>query len=82
MEEELKRCLECDMFVHDPLAHRFTKTCEKLQNHRSNEKMAARQVMSDSVKFYIDGGEIEQVREFKYLGIIYQKMMMILGVLK
>ena len=68
--EELERCPKCDMFVQDALAHSFTLTCKKLQNCRRNEKMAARQVMADSVKFYIDGGEIEWVREFEYLGRI------------
>ena len=68
--EEFERCSKCNMFIQDASAHHFTPACKKLQNRRRNEKMMARQVMADSVKFSINGGEIERVREFKYLGRI------------
>ena len=47
-----------------------SKTCEKISTRRQNEELQDKQVMSDEVKFYIQGEEIKRVREFKYLGRI------------
>ena len=44
-----------------------SKTCEKISTRRQNEELQDKQVMADEVKFYIQGEEIERVREFKYL---------------
>ena len=51
----------------------MTSTCKKLQIKRRNDKMSARQVLAESVSFMVNGGEIERVKEFKYLGRIFSE---------
>ena len=58
------------MHCLDMEKHLLSKTCEKIFNRRRNEDLQDKQVMADEIKFYIQGEEIERVREFKYLGRI------------
>ena len=50
--------------------HMRSKTWEKIFIRQKNEELQDKQVMADKIKFYIQGEEIERVREFKYLGRI------------
>ena len=56
------------MFVSKPDIHHTSQTCRRLRARRANEEAAARQADADSVRFYVDGGEIERVTKFCYLG--------------
>ena len=66
----LPKCPKCKMHCLDMEKHLRSKTCEKIFTRRRNEDLQDKQVMADEIKFYIQGEEIERVREFKYLGRI------------
>ena len=66
----LPKCPKCRMHCSDMEKHLQSKTCEKIFTRRRNEDLQDKQVMADEIKFYIQGEEIERVREFKYLGRI------------
>ena len=67
-EQETTRCLECGMFVVDVERHRGSETCMQLARRRTNERLAQEQAEADTVGFTVNGGAIERVREFRYLG--------------
>ena len=50
--------------------HTGSKTCEKVSTRRQNEELQDPLALADEIKFYIQGEEIERVKEFKYLGRI------------
>ena len=50
--------------------HIDNTTCKRLATRRNNEILQDKQVIAENVKFYIQGKEIERVREFEYLGRI------------
>ena len=73
IEEEgpLPKCQRCGMQCPDTRQHRDSKTCKDGQFRREQRERRARQQQARSgTKFYVDGSELERVREFKYLGRI------------
>ena len=56
------------MRVPDVDKHLDSYTCRKGASRRCNEQKQDRQAKAEEVKFFIDGIELEKVREFKYLG--------------
>ena len=66
---KLPKCTKCGMRVVDMDKHLDSYTCKKGASRRANEIKQDRQARAEEVKFFIDGIEIEWVREFKYLGV-------------
>ena len=68
--ERHERCRVCGMFTADADAHPQTSTCRVVTRRRRNEDLSARQAAADTVQFILDGGPIERVESFRYLGRI------------
>ena len=73
IEEEgaLQRCGKCCMFLTgltNVAKHQTTKNCQKGSSQREKREEDATQKQADEIIFYINGREIENVPEFKYLG--------------
>ena len=66
----LPKCPRCKMHCANMEKHMRSTTCERLSNRRQNEVLQDQQAMANDVKFYIQGEEIEKVKEFEYLGRI------------
>lgn len=64
------RCTVCGMFVPRPDTHQTSQTCQRLRTRRANEEAAAQQAAAEATRFYVNGGEIERVSRFCYLGRI------------
>ena len=67
---ELEKCKKCGMRVKNLEKHLDSYTCKKGTSRRDNELMQDRQHVADKVKFYVNGIELERVKEFRYLGRI------------
>lgn len=68
--ERHERCQVCGMFTANADAHPQTSTCKAVARRRRNEDLSARQAAADTVQFILDGGPIERVDSFRYLGRI------------
>ena len=66
----LPRCPLCGYFTNNLDRHQKTEACQKGQARRKNEEQQEKQARLDQVKIFVNGKEIERVREFKYLGRI------------
>ena len=56
------------MFVVDLERHHGSKTCAQLSRRRKNKGLARKQADAETVGFTVNGGAIERVHEFWYLG--------------
>ncbi len=73
IEEEgaLQRCGKCCMFLTgltNVAKHQTTKNCQKGSSQREKREEDATRKQAGEIIFYINGREIENVPEFKYLG--------------
>ena len=63
-----KRCQTCGMFTANAETHPQTATCTAVTRWRCNTEMSEEQVAAEHVDFWLDGGTIERVERFCYLG--------------
>ena len=56
------------IFVPKPDTHNTTQTCKQLSQWRENKEAAQKQAEAESVRFYVNGGEIKRLTTFRYLG--------------
>ena len=67
---ELEKCEKCGMRTANVSKHLDSYTCRKGATRRYNEASQDSQHVAENIKFYIDGIELERVRNFRHLGRI------------
>ena len=65
---QCERCNKCGMFAINMAKHQKTVTCEKVQGRRKNEDLQNKQAAAETVGFKVYGKDLEQVKDFRYLG--------------
>ena len=67
---ELPKCDLCGMRTKDIPKHVKSTICQKARKRRGFEMKQDLQAEADGVKFWVNGKELDRVREFRYLGRI------------
>ena len=65
--QPLPRCTECGMFSTVAETHPETVQCKKWAKREKNVARTGERIAALEKKFFVNGNELESVREFKYL---------------
>ena len=68
---ELSKCDRCGMRCMNIQRHQGGATCKKAQQRRINEQLQQAQARANNIGFFVNGKQIDRVREFRYLGRVF-----------